>query len=184
MWSLFPPLATVWTWTSIDFCQMVSYYSMLYIWSAFICLAPYECTCGSSFLHVNVFIHLCSECKLLFNASYHHDLKCGFSFFRLPLWTCALTYAQPVSYFSLFHILCMIMILTVVSLSSTFSVWTWIFPYSQEVSYFSLLHILCMIMILNVVSLSPLATVWTCAFTYPKDVSYFSLLHILCMIVT
>ena len=82
---------------------------MLYIWSAFICLAPYECTCGSSFLHVNVFIHLCSECKLLFIASYHHDLKCGFSFS-----TCycehvhSLMLMQPVSYFSLLHILCVI----------------------------------------------------------------------------
>ena len=89
-----------------------------------------------------------------------HDLKCGFSFVYLLLWTCAFTYAQRVSYFSLLHILCMIMWFLFLPFAC---VWTCAFPYAQVVSYVSLLHILCMIlwlhilcmiMILIVVSLS------------------------------
>ena len=78
------------------------------------------------------------------------------------VWTCAFTCAQVVSYFSLLHVLCMIMILNVVSLSSTYycvnldinwfmSAGKLLFIWSV---FICLISILYMIMVLNVVSLS------------------------------
>ena len=122
----------------------------------------HDLKCGFSLLNylcVNLNIPLFSGGKLRFTACMIMILKLMWFLFPplATVWTCAFTYAQLVSYISLLIILCIIVILNVVSLSSTCYCVNldinWFMSASKLLfiwsAFICLISILYMIMVLN-----------------------------------